>query len=55
VAPFLFADAETRSFTFGKLELMVAVPTLLFAIRTRSLGGTVLVGMVLYWVGGMVI
>jgi branched-subunit amino acid transport protein len=55
VAPLLFTDAETRSFTLGKLELMVAVPTLLFAIRTRSLGGTVLVGMVLYWVGGMVI
>jgi branched-subunit amino acid transport protein len=55
VAPLLFADAETRNVALGKLELLVAVPTLLFAIRTRSLGGAVLVGMVLYWVGGMAI
>jgi branched-subunit amino acid transport protein len=55
VAPLLFADAAARNVALGKLELLVAVPTLLFAVRTRSLGGTVLVGMVLYWVGGMII
>ena len=53
LAPSLFADSATRSFAFGKLELLVAIPTLLFSIKTRSLGGTVLVGMLLYWVGGM--
>jgi branched-subunit amino acid transport protein len=54
LAPSLFTDAATRSLAFGKLELLVAVPTLIFALKTRSLGGTVLVGMLLYWLGGMV-
>jgi len=27
----------------------VAIPTFLFALKTRSLGGTVLVGMMLFW------
>ena len=54
IAPSLLTDSATRSFTFGKLELLVAIPTLLFSLKTRSLGGTVLVGMLLYWLGGMV-
>jgi len=33
-------------------SLLVAVPTLLFALKTRSLGGTVVVGMLLYWLAG---
>lgn len=53
VAPGLLAEGATRSFEFGRLELIVAIPTLLFAARTKSLGGTVVVGMVLYWVGGI--
>lgn len=53
LAPSLLTDTATRTFAFGKLELLVAIPTLLFALKTRSLGGTVLVGMLLYWVGGM--
>ena len=54
LAPTLLADTAARTFLFGKLELLVAIPTLLFALKTRSLGGTVLVGMLLYWLGGMV-
>jgi branched-subunit amino acid transport protein len=30
-------------------KLLAAIPTLLFALKTRSLGGTVLVGMLVYW------
>jgi branched-subunit amino acid transport protein len=52
LAPTLFTDAATRSIAFGKLEFLVAIPTLLFSLKTRSLGGTVLVGMFLYWLGG---
>jgi len=55
IAPSLFTDAATRSLAIGKLELLVAIPTLLFAIKTRSLGGTVLIGMLLYWLAGQVI
>lgn len=53
ISPTLLADTTARAFRFGKLELLVAIPTLLFAFKTRSLGGTVLVGMLLYWLGGM--
>jgi branched-subunit amino acid transport protein len=54
LAPSLFTEAATRSFAFGKLELLVAIPTLVFSLKTRSLGGTVLVGMLLYWLGGLI-
>ena len=53
LAPSLFIDRATQSFHFGKLELLVAIPTLIFAWKSRSLGGTVLVGMVLYWLGSL--
>jgi len=49
LAPTLFTHAANRSFELGKPEFLVAIPTLLFALKTRSLGGTVLVGMFLYW------
>lgn len=50
--PGLFIDTATDDFVFGKLELLVAIPTLIFALKTRSLGGTVMVGMGLYWLAG---
>ena len=54
LAPALFTETTSRSFVLGKLELIVAIPTLLFAIKTKSLSGTVLLGMLLYWIGGMI-
>jgi len=49
LAPALFAAGEPRVLNLGKPELLAAVPTLLFALKTRSLAGTVLVGMFCYW------
>lgn len=49
LAPILFTDQPTRTLDLGKAEFLVAVPTLLFALKTRSLGATVLVGMGLFW------
>jgi branched-subunit amino acid transport protein len=49
LAPTLFAAAGPRAFCLGKPELLAAVPTLLFALKTRSLAGTVIVGMLCYW------
>ena len=49
LAPTLFAFAEPRVFHLGKPELLAAIPALLCALRTRSLAGTVIVGMVCYW------
>lgn len=54
LAPSLVTDSATRNFEFGKPELLVAIPTLIFALKTRSLGGTVLVGMFLYWLTGFI-
>jgi branched-subunit amino acid transport protein len=50
VAPGLFVNAETQAFSLTRLEFLVAAPTLWFAIKTRSLGGTVFVGMALFWI-----
>jgi branched-subunit amino acid transport protein len=48
IAPTLFFDTGTRTFLPGKPELIAALPTFLFAIKTRSLAGTVVVGMLCY-------
>ncbi len=55
LGPSLLANTSTRSLQLGKPELFVALPTLIFAIKTRSLGGTVLIGMLLYWLAGYIL
>ncbi|NCO50832.1 MAG: AzlD domain-containing protein [Deltaproteobacteria bacterium] len=55
LAPLLFCDPQERSLQLDRPELLVALPTLLFALKTRSLGGTVFVGMGLYWLAGFVL
>ncbi|MEN8200717.1 MAG: AzlD domain-containing protein [Thermodesulfobacteriota bacterium] len=54
LAPTLFIDQASRTLELGKPEFLVAIPTLLFAVKTKSLGGTVLVGMGLYWLSGFI-
>ncbi len=46
--PVLVTDGATRSVDLWRPEFIVAIPTFLFAILTKSLGGTVIVGMVLF-------
>ena len=55
IAPTLFAHSDPRLFTLGKMELLAALPTLLCALKTRSLAGTVVVGMFCYWGLGLMI
>ena len=55
LAPCLLTDTASRSLELGKAELWAALPTLLFAWKTKSLGGTVIVGMLLYWAAGKVL
>jgi len=43
---------EPRQLSLWNNDLLVAVPVFLFALRTRSLGGTVVLGMALYWLAG---
>lgn len=45
------ASAPTR-FIPLHAKSIVAVPTFLFALQTKSLGGTVVVGMFLFWLAG---
>jgi branched-subunit amino acid transport protein len=46
--PALFTDSATRSVDLRRPEFIVAIPTMVFAILTKSLGGTVIVGMLLF-------
>lgn len=55
LAPALLASGEPRQLALLRPELLVAVPTFLFAWKTRSLGGTVLVGMGLFWLAGRIL
>ncbi|PIE57384.1 MAG: AzlD protein [Desulfobulbus propionicus] len=55
LAPILFTTDAPRILALDKPELLVAIPTLLFALKTRSLGGTVVVGMFLYWLADLIL
>ena len=48
--PLLMTTGEPRHIELFQPQLLVAVPTLLFAIKTKSLSGTVILGMFLFWV-----
>jgi len=52
VFPDLFTAGEVRHIDLFQLKSLVAVPTFLFALKTKSLGGTVIVGMTLFWLAG---
>jgi branched-subunit amino acid transport protein len=49
VLPALVTSGEPRHLDLLRPELCAAVPTFLFALKTRSLAGSVVVGMGLYW------
>ena len=51
----LLTAGEPRQLSLWNNDLLVAVPVFLFALRTRSLGGTVVLGMALYWLAGKVL
>jgi branched-subunit amino acid transport protein len=46
--PALITDGTPRSLDLARPEFIVAIPTLVFAIATKSLGGTVIAGMALF-------
>lgn len=52
ILPILVTTGDPRHLDLLRPELFVAVPTLLFAVKTRSLAGTVVVGMLLFWLAG---
>ena len=48
LVPSLLAG-DARKLELLRPELLAAIPTFAFASKTRSLGGTVVVGMLCYW------
>ena len=55
ILPALLTTGEPRQLSLWNNDLLVAVPVFLFALRTRSLGGTVVLGMALYWLARKVL
>lgn len=53
VLPCLVTAGEPRHLDLFRHELLVAIPTLIFALKTRSLAGTVILGMFLFWLAGI--
>lgn len=49
VLPSIVTTGEPRQLDWVKPDLWVAFPTLFFAVKTKSLAGTVVIGMILYW------
>jgi branched-subunit amino acid transport protein len=49
IFPDLFVSGYPRQIDLFQLKSLVAIPTFLFALKTRSLGGTVILGMLLFW------
>lgn len=55
LVPALVTTGDPRVFNPLSIEMLIAVPTFIFAWFTKSLGGTLVVGMLLYWGAGYVI
>jgi branched-subunit amino acid transport protein len=45
----LFVAGDPRHLELLQTKSIVAIPTFLFALKTGSLGGTVILGMALFW------
>jgi branched-subunit amino acid transport protein len=52
LVPALLTTGDPRVFNPLSIEMLVAIPTFVFAWFTKSLGGTLVVGMLLYWAAG---
>lgn len=50
IFPAILTSGEPRIFDVTRPELLVAIPTFIVAAKTRSLAGTVIFGMFLYWI-----
>ncbi|MFH1081578.1 MAG: AzlD domain-containing protein [Pseudomonadota bacterium] len=52
ILPALVTTGEPRHLDIFQPALLVSIPTFFFAWRTRSLAGTVIAGMALFWIAG---
>jgi branched-subunit amino acid transport protein len=49
VFPALFTDGDPRHLEWFRPHIFAALPTFIFALFTKSLGGTIVVGMAFFW------
>ena len=49
LVPALITGGEPARLDFMRIEFLAAIPTFIVAIVTRSMGGTVVLGMLLFW------
>jgi len=49
IFPSILINPDTGGVEVMHPAFLVAIPTFLFALKTKSLGGTVILGMCLYW------
>lgn len=54
ILPMLITTGDPRHIDLMRPEFIVAIPTLVFGIKTRSLAGTVIFGMLLFWLAGKI-
>jgi branched-subunit amino acid transport protein len=52
ILPALVTTGEPRHLALFQPALLVSIPTLIFAWKSRSLAGTVIFGMALFWGAG---
>ena len=52
VLPALVVGGDPRRLDLLRPELIVAIPVFFFALKTKSMGGTVVLGMALFWLVG---
>jgi branched-subunit amino acid transport protein len=55
ILPSILTTGEPRHIEWGRPDLWAAIPTFLFALKTKSLGGTVVIGMFAYWLASQVL
>ncbi|MEN6474542.1 MAG: AzlD domain-containing protein [Syntrophaceae bacterium] len=55
VLPAILTDPHTHAISLSRPEFLVALPTLAFGWWSRSLGGTVIVGMLLFFLVGKIL
>ncbi len=53
--PALLTAGSPKQLDFWGPEFLVSIPVFGFAWKTKSLGGTVIFGMLLYWVAGKIL
>ena len=52
ILPAVVTTGEPRHLAVFQPALLVSIPVFLFAWKTRSLAGTVIIGMALFWIAG---